>query len=65
LTALTAFLCYAKITPAALHCGEFASHCLEKAEATEGRPEFASSDRGRSIGGEAARSANPPFMAAS
>jgi hypothetical protein len=58
-------LCYAKITPAALHCGEFASHARENAEAAGSRPEFGLSDERRSIGGEAARGANPPFMAAS
>jgi hypothetical protein len=62
--ALTASLCYAKITPAALHCGEFGSHCFENAEATGGRPEFGLSDRQRRIRGEALRAARPSCMAA-
>jgi hypothetical protein len=58
-------LCYAKITPAALHCGEFASHRLENGEAAGSRPEFELSDSRRGVGGEAARDAKPPLMAAS
>jgi hypothetical protein len=38
------WLCYAKITPAALHCGEFARHCLANAEAAGVVPEFGLSD---------------------
>jgi hypothetical protein len=34
--ASTAFLCYAKIAPAALHRGDFGGCCCERAEAAEG-----------------------------
>jgi hypothetical protein len=64
MAALTASLSYAKITPAALHCGEFGGHCLENAEATGGRPEFGVGDRRRRVGGEAAPGAKPSCMAA-
>jgi len=57
-------LCYAKITPAALHCDEFASHCLENAEAAGGTPEFELSHLRRRIRGDAAPGANPSCMAA-
>jgi hypothetical protein len=40
----TALLCYARITPAALHCGKIAQRGGEGAEAAGGRPEFRSSD---------------------
>jgi hypothetical protein len=33
-----ASLCYAKITPAALHRGDFKDRCREGAEAAGGRP---------------------------
>jgi len=37
--AFEASLCYAKITPAALHRGEFGGHRREGAEAPERKPE--------------------------
>jgi len=36
--AFTASLCYAKIAPAALHCGDFDGHCCEHAEAAGAMP---------------------------
>jgi hypothetical protein len=44
-------LCYAKITPAALHCGELDSRCLENVEAAGGRPEFWSGEKRRIAAG--------------
>jgi hypothetical protein len=38
--AFTALLCYAKIAPAALHCGEFASRRRERAEAVGRKLKF-------------------------
>jgi hypothetical protein len=34
MTALTVSLCYAKITPAALHCSDFGHRCREGSEDT-------------------------------
>jgi hypothetical protein len=42
--AFTTSLCYAKITPAALHCGKFNARTGEDAEAAGPRAEFELSD---------------------
>jgi hypothetical protein len=42
--AFTALWCYARITPAALHCGKIDERRGEGAEAAGGRPEFWVSD---------------------
>jgi hypothetical protein len=39
-----ASLCYAKITPAALHRGEFRRRCCERAEAAAANSKFALQD---------------------
>src|SRR6266849_5075151 len=44
IAAFTASLCYAKITPAALHRGEFDDHCRKQPEALGRKPEFETSD---------------------
>jgi hypothetical protein len=49
-----ASLCYAKITPAALHCGEIAGRCREGAEAAGRNPKFGLSDFPRVKAGLAA-----------
>jgi hypothetical protein len=62
---LTASLCYAKITPAALHRGKIHEGCRREAEATVRNPEFQLSDSRRRIGVEAAADVKPLCMAAS
>jgi hypothetical protein len=52
----TTLLCYAKITPAALHCGKIDERRGEGAEAAGGEPEFEVSDFAHGIDGLA-----PPF----
>jgi hypothetical protein len=47
----TALLCYAKITPAALHRGNFANRNRENGEALGGRLEFRSRDFSRPTAG--------------
>jgi hypothetical protein len=42
--AFTASLCYAKIAPAALHCGDFDRRCCENAEANGRMPKSELSD---------------------
>jgi hypothetical protein len=49
MTALTPSLCYAKITPAALHCSDFSDRNREALEVTACRPDFGSRDFGREI----------------
>jgi hypothetical protein len=46
---LTASLCYARFTPAALHCGEIACACRHDAEAAGHKLEFRVSDFSRVI----------------
>jgi hypothetical protein len=46
-------LCYAKITPAALHCGNFIPHRRDDAEAAGRNPEFEVSDFAQAIDGSA------------
>jgi hypothetical protein len=58
-------LCYAKITPAALHRGEFAGRRRNDAEAAGGRPKFALSDSRRVIAGSTTPAAQPLRMARS
>jgi hypothetical protein len=45
----TALWCYARITPAALHCGKIDERRGEGAEAAGGRPEFRVSDSARVV----------------
>jgi hypothetical protein len=54
----TALLCHAKITPAALHCGEIACPRRQGAEAAGPKPEFRVSDFPRLIDGLMRRSCN-------
>jgi hypothetical protein len=51
--AFEASLCYAKITPAALHRGEFRDLGGQGPEAAGGNPKFRLSECPRSIAGEA------------
>jgi hypothetical protein len=55
--AFEALLCYAKITPAALHCGDFARCCRESAEAAAGHSKFGLSRSPRGFAGIATRRA--------
>jgi hypothetical protein len=57
---LTALLCYARITPAALHCSDFRDCDDRGGEAAGRRPEFAVSNFAHGIDGSA-----PPFAEAS
>jgi hypothetical protein len=54
IAAFAASLCYAKITPAALHRGDFAERCREGAEAPGREPKFEFSDSLDVIAGAAA-----------
>jgi hypothetical protein len=51
IAAFTTQWCYAKITPAALHRGNFANRCHENSEAVGRRLEFRSRDFPRLTGG--------------
>jgi hypothetical protein len=63
--AFEAQLCYAKITPAALHRGECREQCRESAEAAGANPKFGLSDCPR-VNPEAALPVwQAPLMAAS
>jgi len=61
--AFTASLCYAKIAPAALHCGDFDGHCCEHAEAAGAMPKSELRDFVRVIVGPAAPTMQAPRMA--
>jgi len=56
---------HAKITPAALHRGDFETRCVEDLEAVGRGPEFQSLDFSRGIAGMAPRVAKPPWLAGS
>jgi hypothetical protein len=58
-------LCYAKITPAALHRGKFGERCGEDVEAAGGRSIFELSDFLPVIAGAALPVAPAPWMAPS
>jgi hypothetical protein len=60
-----ASLCYAKITPAALHRGDFSDRRREGAEAAGGRPKFKSGDSLRGLAGSAVPVGQAPWMASS
>jgi hypothetical protein len=60
--AFTTSLCYAKITPAALHCGNFIHRCRDDAEAAGGKPEFELSDSSRITAGAAPPVVQTPWM---
>jgi hypothetical protein len=63
--AFTASLCYAKITPAALHRGDFDHRCCENAEAAGRMPKSELSDFVRVIAGPAAPIVRASWMARS
>jgi hypothetical protein len=63
--AFEALLCYAKITPAALHRGDFADRRREGAEAAGGRPKFGLSVSQCAIAGPAAAVVQALWMASS
>jgi hypothetical protein len=63
--AFEAPLCYAKITPATLHRGEFRGRCREGAEAAGGNPKFRSSKFLRVIAGSALPVVRAPCLASS
>jgi hypothetical protein len=63
--AFGASLCYAKITPAALHRGEIDDRCREDAEALGCKLKFQLSEFHRRIAGSAARIMQASLMAAS
>jgi hypothetical protein len=56
---------HAKITPAALHRGDFENRRVEDVEAFGRGPEFQSLDFLRGIAGVPLRIAKPPWMAGS
>jgi hypothetical protein len=58
-------LCYAKITPAALHRGEFGDRCRHDAEAAGRTPKFELDDSRRVIAGAAVPVAQTLWMARS
>jgi len=60
-----ASLCYAKITPAALHRGDFGDRCREGAEAAGGRPKFRSGGFLRGLAGSAIPVVQAPWLASS
>jgi hypothetical protein len=60
-----ASLCYAKITPAALHCGEFRRRCRERTEAAAANPKFGLRDFPRVSAGAAMATLRASWMAAS
>jgi hypothetical protein len=60
-----ASLCYAKITPAALHRGEFRRRCDEHAEAAAANPKSGLHDFRRVSAGAATATLEAPWMAAS
>jgi hypothetical protein len=60
-----ASLCYAKITPAALHCGEYRRRCRERAEAAAANPKFGLHDFLRVSAGAAMATLEAARMAAS
>jgi hypothetical protein len=55
-------LCYAKITPAALHCGNFIHRCRDGAEAAGRKLEFELSDSSRITVGAALPVVQTPWM---
>jgi len=59
----TALWCYARITPAALHCGKIDERRGEGAEAAGGRPEFEVSDSARVVADLVPALAKAPRMA--
>jgi hypothetical protein len=63
--AFTASLCYAKFTPAALHCGGLDDRCRESAEAAGRKRKFELSDFRRFIASAAVPAAQMPWMAPS
>jgi len=63
--AFTASLCYAKITPAALHRGDFDHRCCENAEAAGRTPKSELSDFVRVIAGPVAPIGRASWMARS
>jgi hypothetical protein len=56
---------HAKITPAALHRGNFENRGVEDVEAVGRGPEFQSLDFSRGIAGMSLRVAKPPWLAGS
>jgi hypothetical protein len=60
-----ASLCYAKITPATLHRGEYRRRCRESAEAAAANPKFGLHDFPRVSAGAAMTTLEAARMAAS